>query len=263
MSAASGSGEVSKMAARKKKVSREEEMAFFEHLEELRKRLIFVALAIFAASILSFLFVETIIDFMTRPAREMELIYTTPAEAFMSQIRLAFTVGVVVTLPFTFFQIMSFIMPALREHEKKALIPLLVLMVFLFALGISFGYFIVFPFALVFFLGFATDQLLAYFKISEYISFVVGFLVAFGVVFQVPLVFWFLGYLSILSSQTLRRNRKFAVLIVAILSAVITPPDLFSQILMIGPMMVLYEVGILLVRLTEKKRAKLEQASEM
>jgi len=251
------------MAARKKKVSKEAEMAFFDHLDELRRRLVYVAAAILVASVVAFLFIENIIDFITRPARDLELIYTTPAEAFMSQIRLAFIVGIVVALPFIFFQIMSFIMPALRESEKKAMIPLIVLMIFLFALGISFGYFVVFPFALTFFLGFATDQLLAYFKISEYISFVVAFLVAFGVVFQVPLVFWFLGYLSIVSSPLLRRNRKYAVLIVAVLSAVITPPDLFSQILMIGPMMVLYEVGILLVRMTERKRAKLEEAREM
>ena len=250
------------MAARKKKKNVEAEMAFFDHLDELRKRLIYIAAAVVVAAIVSFLFIDVIMDFITRPARDLELIYTTPAEAFMSQIRLALIVGVVVVLPFIFFQILVFIMPALRDSEKKAVIPLIGLMVFLFALGISFGYFVVFPFALTFFLGFATEQLLAYFKISEYISFVVAFLVSFGVVFQVPLVFWFLGYLSILSSDVLRRNRKFAVLIVAILSAVITPPDLFSQVLMIGPMMVLYEVGILLVRLTERKRAKLELTRE-
>ena len=251
------------MAARKKKKNKEAEMAFFDHLDELRRRLIYIAIAVVISAIVSFLFIDVILDFITRPARDLELIYTTPAEAFMSQIRLALIVGVVVVLPFIFYQILAFIMPALRESEKKAVIPLIGLMVFLFALGISFGYYVVFPFALTFFLGFATEQLLAYFKISEYISFVVAFLVAFGVVFQVPLVFWFLGYLSILSSDLLRRNRKFAVLIVAILSAVITPPDLFSQVLMIGPMMVLYEVGILLVRLTERKRIKLEEAREM
>ncbi len=251
------------MAARKKKKNKEAEMAFFDHLDELRRRLIYIAIAVVISAIVSFLFIDVILDFITRPARGLELIYTTPAEAFMSQIRLALIVGVVVVLPFIFYQILAFIMPALRESEKKAVIPLIGLMVFLFALGISFGYYVVFPFALTFFLGFATEQLLAYFKISEYISFVVAFLVAFGVVFQVPLVFWFLGYLSILSSDLLRRNRKFAVLIVAILSAVITPPDLFSQVLMIGPMMVLYEVGILLVRLTERKRIKLEEAREM
>ncbi len=248
---------------KKTKVSEAAEMAFFEHLEELRNRLIYVAVGVLIISIVAFLFIDDIMGFLTRPAQDLELIYTTPAEAFMSQLRLAVIIGIVVNLPFIFFQIMAFIMPALREAEKKAVIPLIVLMIFLFALGISFGYFVVFPFALTFFLGFATEQLLAHFKISEYISFVVAFLVAFGVVFQVPLVFWFLGYLSIISSDTLRRNRKFAVLIVAVLSAVITPPDLFSQVLMIGPMMILYEVGIMLVRMTEKRRSRLKEAEDM
>jgi len=246
------------MASKKKRA--DVEMSFFEHLEELRKRLIAVAVVILVASVICFAFVNRILDFLTAQADNLELIYTTPAEAFMSQMRLAFTAGVLITLPFTLYQILAFIMPALRETEKKSVIFLLISMIFLFFLGISFGYYIVFPYALTFFLGFAREGLLPLFTISRYISFVVSFLVAFGVVFQVPLIFWFLGHLSLISSNFLRVNRKYAVLIIAIISAVITPPDVFSQILMIVPLMVLYEIGLLLVRLTERKRARLEEA---
>jgi len=246
------------MALKKKRA--DVEMTFFEHLEELRKRLIAIVLVILIASVICFAYVERILNFLTMQADSLELIYTTPAEAFMSQMRLAFTAGAILTLPFTFYQILAFVMPALRETEKKSIILLLVSMNFLFFLGMSFGYYVVFPFALTFFLGFAREGLLPLFTISRYISFVVSFLVAFGVVFEVPLIFWFLGHLSLISSNFLRVNRKYAVLVIAIISAVITPPDVFSQILMIGPLMVLYEVGLLLVRLTERRRSILEGA---
>ncbi|RJX27959.1 MAG: twin-arginine translocase subunit TatC [Dethiobacter sp.] len=246
------------MASKKKKTALE--MSFFDHLDELRKRLIAVAIVILVASVICFSFVNQILDFLTMQAGSLELIYTTPAEAFMSQMRLAFTAGALITLPFTLHQMLSFIMPALRQTEKKIIILLLISMIFLFFLGMLFGYYVVFPYALAFFLGFAREGLLPLFSISRYISFVVSFLVAFGVVFQVPLIFWFLGRMSIISSSFLRVNRKYAVLIMAILSAVITPPDVFSQLLMLGPLMVLYEVGLLLVRVTERSRARMEEA---
>lgn len=251
------------MALGKKKQYDDVEMSFFDHLEELRRRLIFIAIAIFVATVISFFYVDQILAILTKPAKNLELIYTTPAEAFMSQIRLAFITGVLVTLPFTFYNVLAFIMPALREAERKAVIPLVISMILLFALGIIFGYVVVFPFALYFFLGFAREGLVPLFTISSYISFTVSFLVAFGVVFQVPLVFWFLGYLSLISSEFLRKNRKYAVLVIAILSAIITPPDVFSQILMMGPLMLLYEIGVTLVRVTERKRARLEEVEEV
>jgi len=248
--------------ASKKKSKAVIDMSFFDHLDELRKRFIYIAIVVIIATVISFSFVDQLLAILTGQADNLDLIYTTPAEAFMSQIRLSFIAGVLITLPFTLYNLLAFIMPALRKAEKKSVILLVFFMVFLFFLGVSFGFFVVFPYALNFFLGFATDGLLPLFTISRYISFVVSFLVGFGVVFQVPLVFWFLGRFSIVSSTFLRTNRKYALLIIAILSAVITPPDIFSQVLMVGPMMVLYEIGVLLVRLTERKRAKMEQADE-
>ncbi len=248
------------MASRKNTES--VDLSFFDHLEELRRRLIYIAIIVLIATAVSFAFVQDILYFLTLPAQDMELIYTTPAEAFMSQIRLAFITGVFVTLPFTIYQVLVFIMPALRDVEKKAIIPLVISMLFLFALGVGFGYFVVFPFALHFFLGFATESLLPLFTISRYISFVVSFLVAFGLVFQVPLVFWFLGRLGLVSSAFLKQNRKYAVLIMAVLSSLITPPDIFSQLLMIGPLVLLYELGVTLVRFTEKKRIRAEKAEK-
>ncbi len=234
----------------------DQEMSFLEHLEEFRKRLIIIVIAVFVMTIVCFCFVDKILFILTRQAQGMELIYTTPAEAFTSQIRLALIAAVLVMLPFILYQILAFIMPALRSIEKTAMISLLAFMVFLFFAGVAFGYFAVFPFALHFFLGFSSEELLPLFTISRYISFVVSFLVAFGLVFQVPLVFWFLGRMSLISSQFLSKNRKYALLVNAIISAIITPPDVFSQILMTIPLAILYEVGFVLVRIGERKRAR-------
>jgi sec-independent protein translocase protein TatC len=140
--------------------------------------------------------------------------------------------------------------------EKRTIIPLLIFMNLLFFLGMAFSYYIVFPYALKFFMGFETETLQPLFTISRYISFVVAFLISFGAVFQVPVVFWFLGRIGLISSQFLRKKRKFAILVMAVLSAVITPPDIFSQLLMIAPLLVLYEIGVILVRLTERQRRR-------
>jgi sec-independent protein translocase protein TatC len=231
-------------------------MSFLEHLDELRNRLIVIAIAILILSVACFCFVDKILFILTRQAEGLELIYTMPAEAFTSQIRLAVIAAVFISLPFTIYQILAFISPALRSVERITLLALLFMMVFLFFAGVAFGYFAVFPFALRFFLGFSSAELLPLFTISRYISFVVSFLVAFGLVFQVPLIFWFLGSMSLLSSQFLSSNRKYALLVNAIISAIITPPDVFSQILMIIPLAILYEVGFVLVRISERKRAK-------
>lgn len=241
---------------------KESEMNLFEHLDELRKRILIIAAAIFVAAIISFAFVSDILAFLVAPAGSMDLIYTTPAEAFMAQIRLSFTVGAVLTLPVTFFQVLLFVMPALRRAEKRTVIPLIIFMNLLFFMGMAFSYYVVFPFALRFFLGFETDMLAALFTISRYLSFVVAFLVSFGAVFQVPVVFWFLGKIGLVSTRFLKQKRKFAILVMAVMSAVITPPDFFSQLLMIGPLLVLYEIGIFMVRITERKRGKMPKVSD-
>jgi len=237
----------------------EAEMPLIEHLDELRKRIIFVAAAIFGVTIICFVFINHILAFLTAPAGDLVLIYTTPAEAVMAQIRLAFTAGAILTLPITFYHILAFIMPALRRVEKRTIILLILAMNLLFFLGMAFSYFVIIPLALRFFLGFQTDTLQPLFTISRYISFVVSFLISVGVVFQVPVAFWFLGKIGLVSAQYLRKQRKFAILIMAVISAVITPPDIFSQLLMLAPLLVLYEMGVFMVVLAERKQ-KQEQA---
>lgn len=246
-------------ASVQKDKNRELAMSVLEHLDELRKRLMIIVAILLVATVTCFFFVADILAFLTAPAENMQLIYITPAEAFVSQIRLAIISSIIITLPLTFYQVLLFVLPALKKAEKKAVLPFVFIMFILFGLGISFAYYVVLPFALLFFLGFSTDGLTAQITITSYISFVTSFIMAFGMVFQIPLVFWFLGAIGLVSSEFLRINRKYAILVIAIVSAIITPPDVFSQLLMIGPLLILYELGVFLIRLTERGRARQER----
>lgn len=226
----------------------------FDHLEELRRRLFLSFLFVLAATIVSFIFVDYLRVIMLKPAGSMKLIYVTPPEALMASIRIAFITGLAVSVPFLLVQVMLFVSPALRNEERKIIAPIVLFMVFFFALGIAFSYFLVLPFAIRFFLNFATDDLTAMFTISSYLSFVTNFIFAFGLVFQLPLIFLILGKLNLVTADFLRKYRKYAILVIAIVSAIITPPDVFSQIMMGVPLWGLYELGILLVAIVQRKR---------
>ena len=229
---------------------------WIKRLEDLRKRLVIIAFTIVSISIVSFFFIDTIRAIIMRPAGFPELIYITPAEALMANIRLAFSTGFLLTLPVTIYQIIALIWPVLPREKKRILFFLPFLMFLLFALGLTFAYILVYPIAIDFFKSFEDETLVAMFTLQHYLSFSLSFLFAFGLVFQLPLVFWFLGALGLVTPPVLRKNRKFAILIMLVLSAFITPPDIFSQLLMILPLIFLYEIGILMVFLTQRRKKK-------
>lgn len=233
----------------------EKSMTFIDHLNELRRRLLVIAIAILAATIVSFIYAEPILEVLTKG---ISLIYIRPAEAMMAHFRIAFTAGVMLASPVIFYQFIAFLLPALRGREKRLVLVAVFMMFLLFSAGVCFAWFVVFPFALNFFAGFANERLLPYYTVSEYVSFATGFLLGFGLVFQMPLLFWVLGGLGVVSSRFLRKSRKYALIIILILSAIITPPDVISQVLMAIPMLGLYELGAILVAMTERSRRKRE-----
>lgn len=233
----------------------EKSMTFIDHLNELRRRLLVIAIAILAATIVSFIYAEPILEVLTKG---ISLIYIRPAEAMMAHFRIAFTAGVMLASPVIFYQFIAFLLPALMGREKRLVLVAVFMMFLLFSAGVCFAWFVVFPFALNFFAGFANERLLPYYTVSEYVSFATGFLLGFGLVFQMPLLFWVLGGLGVVSSKFLRKSRKYALIIILILSAIITPPDVISQILMAIPMLGLYELGAILVAMTERSRRKRE-----
>ena len=231
-------------------------MSVLEHLAELRLRLFISAGVLLVTAIICFANIELIRSLLTRPLDELKLIYLSPPEAFVANLRLALISGLILSSPVIIYELSAFIFPGLTRGEKLFYLLVLLGIVILFTLGIIFAYLIVFPFTLRFFLQFASEQLEPRFTISEYISFIFSFHLAFGVVFQLPLLTWTLGKIGLLSSEFLKRNRKVALLIMLVLSAVITPPDIISQVVMVLPLIILYEIGIVMVLISEKKRIK-------
>lgn len=249
-------------------------------LDELRKRLILITVVVASGAVVCYIFVERLrnilllptltpdfIEFFgifksSYPYRDMpaglespvKMIFLTPGEAFMANLRLALVCGLLITLPFMLYQLVALIITVRKSRRSGAFI-LTAAICLLFLLGLGFAYFVVFPFAMNFFLGFATADIGAEWSIGRYLSFAVSFLFAFGLVFQIPLLFWFLGSIGVLNAAFLKRNRRFAIVIILVLAAVLTPPDVFSQILMAIPLLILYECGIVLVSFAQRKRA--------
>ncbi len=217
------------------------------YLSEIRKRLIVCIFTFIMGTIIAFVFVDRVVDFLKAPAENLILIYVSPPEALLANIRIAAICGATLAMPMVIYQFIAFLYPALYPSERKLVIPMITLSLLLFALGISFAYYIVYPFVIGFFLEFARKDLLPYFTISSYLSFISNTIFSFGLIFQLPCIFWFLGKIRILKAGFLRKHRKYAVLIILIISAIITPPDVLSQILLSVPLFILYEIGILFV----------------
>lgn len=260
-----------------------EQKTWIHLLVELRKRLVWIFLIILSGAVVCFLFINQIRNILLLPTftpdifsffklfvkqypwntlpadlkPPVNLIFLTPSEAFMANLRLALICGVLLTLPLLLYQVVAIIMTIRKKSLKSAFWPV-VGVCLLFSLGLLFAYFIFLPFAMNFFLSFASDDIGAEWSIARYLSFATSFLFAFGVVFQFPLLFWFLGAIGVLHAAFLKRNRKFAIVIILIIAAVLTPPDVFTQILMVIPLMILYECGILLVSFAQRKRLKAE-----
>lgn len=228
-----------------------------KYLGEIRKRSIICIIAFLLSFSICFVYVEKLNEFIKKPIGELTLIFTTPSEALLANIRIAAIFGFVITLPILIYQVVAFIYPALYENETKLIMPMIISTMLLFVIGVSFAYFIVYPFTIKFFLNFSSDTLLPYLTISSFISFITNMLITFGLIFQLPCIFWFLGRMGILKPEFLKANRKYALLGILVMAAVITPPDVVSQLLVGIPLYVLYEIGIWAVSISSTSRKKL------
>jgi sec-independent protein translocase protein TatC len=248
------------------------EMGFLEHLEELRKRLVRCILAAILGSLACYAFSKPMFDKLMEPMvkvlNKSQFIYTYPPEAFFSYIKISLVAGVFLTSPYIFVQIWRFIAPALYKDERKWIIPIAVFSAVFFVTGALFGYFVVFPYGFKFFASFTTEQIQFMPKLSEYLGFSLKLLLAFGIVFELPLFVFFLAKLGMVSSKGMRKKRKYAILIGFILSAILTPPDPFTQSLMAGPIVLLYELSIWVAYFfgkkdkSEREQKKAEEAAE-
>ncbi|MFW6415407.1 MAG: twin-arginine translocase subunit TatC [Thermodesulfobacteriota bacterium] len=224
-------------------------MGLIEHLEDLRSKLMKAIIAAFLGMLACFVFSEKLFDWLMLPLYRAlpegsTMIYTAPPEAFFTYLKVSLVAGIFLTSPYIFYQIWLFVKPGLYSHEQKYIYPISFCSALLFVVGAIFGYFVIFPYAYKFFMGFADVYIMPNITMKEGFSFALTLLLAFGIVFELPLVIFFLARLGLVTSKTLRKQRKYALIIAFMLAAFLTPPDLFTQVFMAGPLIILYEIGI-------------------
>lgn len=225
----------------------EAEMSLIDHLQELRRRLIISIIAVVICSGITYFYSEELIHFITAPAGK--LYYMNPAEAFFTYLKASFFAGLLLALPVVLYQMWAFVLPALTRQERKVSFVLVPSSVLLFFTGLAFSYFFVLPAGIKFFVGFSTAELQPLFSIGQYFSFVVSFLLPFGVVFELPLFLVVLAKMGVITSAYLIGKRKIMLVMSFVVGAVISPtPDVFSQTMIAIPILVLYELSILLVK---------------
>jgi len=241
----------------------DDKIPFTAHLEELRKRLIICFVAIGIGVVIAYGFKEKLFEILTLPLiREMrpgdKLIFTGLTEAFFTYMKVSFLAGIILVSPVIIYQFWAFVGPGLYKKERPYFVPIVLLSVFFFVGGSLFCFFVVFPFAFKFFLSFATDVIQPLPSMNEYLSFASVTMLAFGLVFELPLVIVFLARLGIVTVDFLRKNRKYAILLIFLVAAILTPgPDVVSQVLMAIPLMFLYEISIVgAIFLGKKKEIK-------
>jgi sec-independent protein translocase protein TatC len=257
----------------------EHKMPITEHLGDLRKRIIVSSVALFITFLISFNYSEDIFRFIMFPLKynldfsvknmyihfvpqdklqNTKLIFLAPAEAFWMNIKVAFVAGLLSALPVIFHQLWKFISPGLLHKEKRYVVPFILLATSLFLIGAAFCFFIVLPFAMGFLLTYKVGDFLSpMLSVGNYVDFCLKFILAFGAVFELPIAIIFSTRMGIVTPKTLAKNRKYAVLLAFVVAAILTPtPDVFNQTLMAVPIIVLYEVGIILSRIFKRRKAE-------
>ena len=245
----------------------EEKLPFTTHLEELRNRLVKCFIAMGVGFVVSFGFKEKLFQILVNPLiKVMEegdtLVYTGLPEAFFTYLKVSLLSGIMVASPFLLYQFWMFVAPGLYAKERRMMIPIVILSTFFFVGGSLFGYFVVFPFGFKFFLGFATETIRPLPSMIEYLGFSAKLLLAFGLVFELPLVLTFLARLGVVSVDFLKKNRKYAILLFFVGAAILTPPDVITQVMMALPLMVLYEISIVGAKIFGKKDKAEEESDE-
>ncbi|MBI3046948.1 MAG: twin-arginine translocase subunit TatC [Acidobacteria bacterium] len=234
-------------------------MSFLEHLDELRRRIIYAVVSVFIGFVISFFFIDDIFNFIMRPLQQLlppggTLVYTDPTEAFILYIKIALIAGLILASPAVMLQVWLFVAPGLYSHEKKWAIPFVAMSSIFFVAGAAFSHYVVFPLTWRFFVGFTSDILTFMPRIEPAFSIYLRLLLAFGLVFQMPTLVLFLARMGVISARFLIRNFKYAVLIMVMASAVITPDGGgVSLVAMTGPMILLYGISIGLAWMFGKK----------
>jgi sec-independent protein translocase protein TatC len=246
----------------------EAKQPFMSHLEELRKRLINAFIAIGVAFCCAYYFAEELFGFLIAPLTKVmpkgsSLIFTNLSEMFFIYLKTAFVAGILVASPVIFYQLWKFVAPGLYPNEKRYVVPFVISSTVLFISGALFGYFIVFPFGFQFFLGFANENLRAMPSVQQYFGFASKMLLAFGLVFELPVVIFFIAKMGLVTVASLKKKRKYAILLAFIVGAILTPPDVVTQFMMAVPLVALYEIGIIVARFARpEKKEEVKEKGE-
>ena len=235
----------------------EKEMSFLEHLEELRWRIIYSLIGIVVGTILAWIFIDFLIDYiLLKPARDSgaDLQNLKPFGQLFLYVQVAIMIGIILSIPNIFYQFWRFISPALRKTEKKYVSAIVIFSSICFLSGISFAYFVMLPLALKFAAQFGSEAIKNQFAIDEYMSIIISVMLAAGVVFELPMISFFLSKLGILKPSFMRKYRRHAIIVILILAAFLTPgADPVSQIILAVPLVVLYEISIFISKISQRK----------
>ncbi len=245
----------------------DEKLPFTAHLEELRKRLIRCFIAVGVGFLGAYAYKEKLFDILTLPLVKVmgkgdTLIFTGLAEAFFTYLKTAFIVGIMLASPVIIVEFWLFVAPGLYQKERRMLFPVVFLSIFFFLGGAMFGYFVAFPAGFEFFLEFQSETIKAMPSMREYLDFAATMLLVFGLVFELPLVITCLARFGLVTVGFLTKNRKYAILLNFVIAAILTPPDVVSQVMMALPMMLLYEISIIGARIFGKKPVVEEKSQD-
>jgi sec-independent protein translocase protein TatC len=233
--------------------SEDDPLPLLKHLGDLRRCIIVCAVAVSAASFAVYPWIDNVLRDLARPVGS--LIFVGPAEAFWSRIKLTFFLGFFASMPVVLFELWNFIQRGLLPREKRFVLATTVISYCLFLAGAAFCYLWILPVGVKFLLAYGSDVLVPMISISRYLSFAFNLVFSFGLAFELPLVVGFLAKMGILKAETLVKQRRFAIIVIFIAAAALTPgPDVFSQLLMAGPLLVLYEAGIIVARVIERRK---------
>ena len=235
---------------------KETEMTFLEHLEDLRWRLIYSFLGILIGSIIAWVFIDFLVDgLLLRPAREakINLQNLKPFGQLFLYFQVAISAGLILSIPNVFFQLWKFISPALKSNEKKYVTTIVVFSTFCFIVGIVFAYYVMLPLTLQFAAHFGSTTIENNFAVDEYMSIIMSVLLGAGLVFELPMLSFFLSKIGILTPKLMRKYRRHSIVVIFIASAILTPgTDPVSQLLLAIPLFILYEISIFVSKLSQK-----------
>jgi len=234
------------------------------HLEELRKRLIRIFLSLGIFFCICYSQSRYLFDFISKPLVKVmpessSLAMLKLTEGFFTELKLSFMAALFLSMPFISYQLWKFITPGLYIHEKRYMVSFVMLSSFLFFLGAVFAYYLVFPFGFKFFLSYTSESVEAALSLQWYLSFVTRLILGFGIIFELPVFTLFLAKLGIITADMLRKYRRYAIVLLFVIAAIFTPPDVITQLMMAGPLIILYEISIFVAKIFGKKKILKEE----